>query len=147
MSSPVMLVDIYDPLRFFGFCVSRDGQERVFFHASAFMRLDQHDKVPPIPGEPVEVTVRDDVVLKEGQNHKATMVRRVVKPREVLGRVRSFDARNGWGFIEDEHNRMCFLHRADMVNQRIPVIGDDVLFYEGTGKGGRVRACAVRFRE
>lgn len=144
---PVMVVDIFDPVRHFGFCRARGGQERVFFHVTTFVRLNQNDKAPPLPGEPVEIIVKDEPVA-EGQSPKAAMVRRVSAPVEVLGRIRSFDVRTGWGFIEDEHARVCFLHRADMLDNRVPVIGDDVVFYEGvSGKGQRVRACGVRFME
>jgi len=146
MPAPVMVVDIYDPIRFFGFCKSRDGRERVFFHVSVFVRLNGEDKAPPLPGEPVEIMLRSDFI-GEGQSPKAAMVRRVSQPIEVLGRIRSFDIRTGWGFIEDEQARVCFLHRADIADQRVPVIGDDVLFYEAVGKGDRIRACGVRFAE
>lgn len=145
-----MVVDIYDPVKFFGFCVSRDGSERVFFHISVFIKMNMADKAPPIPGEAVEIQVQEFGQALESnskQSPKATLVRRLVAPVELLGRVRSFDSRTGWGFIEDTQGRVCFLHRADILIGQIPIIGDDVVFYEGVGKGGRMRACAVKSPE
>ena len=145
-----MVVDIYDPAKFFGFCASRDLSERVFFHVSVFIKMSPDDKAPPIPGEIVEIQVQEpEAALEPSDNRrpKATLVRRLVAPNEILGRVRSFDSRTGWGFIEDTQGRVCFLHRADILIGQIPIIGDDVVFYEGIGKGGRKRACAVRSPE
>ena len=138
-----MVVELYDPHKFFGFCYSpQDPRNRVFFHASVFSRLDNADRYPPIPGEAVEVIVRDEPV-SPGKSPKAFLVRRLAPLKTVMGRVRSFDHRNGWGFIEDEEGRVCFLHRADFVEGSIPIIGDDVVFIEGRTKDGRVRACCV----
>jgi cold shock CspA family protein len=61
-----MVVDIYDPIRFFGFCKSRDGRERVFFHVSVFVRLSADDKAPPLPGEPVEIMLRSACLAARG---------------------------------------------------------------------------------
>ncbi len=139
----IMMVETYNPKKQFGFCVSRDGTQRAFFHISTFLDTT----LPPIPGELVEVTLLGLSLppTKEGPSSKAKFVQRLHPPIVAQGRVRSFDSNTGWGFVEGEGGLVYFLHQADIMDTRIPVIGTAVKFCVGSSKGtgGRPRAVAV----
>jgi cold shock CspA family protein len=134
----MMRVVLYLPDRLYGFCKSNEGGGQVFFHASVFHRL--HDtEPPPILGEPVEVQVG---ALVSGVAPRATEVRRSVVPIQAEGKVVSFDAAQGWGFVRDDRGQDLFLHRADILDGRLPIRGQRVRFYVGS-KNDRPRACYV----
>lgn len=144
----VMRIESFNPKKQFGFCVSRDGEKRAFFHATCF--LDSAvSGTPPIPGEMVEVTLSGGEAspTKDGPSAKARLVRRLDAPNWVSGKIRSFDSKTGWGFIEGSEGLVYFLHQADILNtETVPVIGSSVRFCLGSSKdgaGGRPRACAV----
>lgn len=110
----------------------------MFFHASVFHRT-QEDEPPPVLGELVEVEVG---VHSSGEAPRATSVRRLQPPVRTEGKVLSFDASQGWGFIRDAQGKDFFLHRADIEGGRLPVRGQRVRFVIGQ-KNGRPRACYV----
>lgn len=140
-----MRVESYNPKKQFGFCTSRDGTKRAFFHVSDFLDT----MIPPIPGELVEAVLvgPDSQPVKNGPSAKAKLIRRLNPPIESSGRIRSFDGNTGWGFIEGDEKLVYFLHQADIMSGEFPVIGTRVRFYvgssKGPGEGGRPRACAV----
>lgn len=130
-----MLVEIYSPSGGYGFCVG--GGNRAYFAAEAFVRPPGDP--PPIPGERVEVRgVRAST--DPAKADKARQVVRLDPPAKVVGKVRSFDHRAGWGFAEDGSGTLFFLHRSDMVQPWLPSAGDGVEFYAGL-RHDKPRAC------
>lgn len=96
---------------------------------------------PPILGEAVEVTVAGD--LDGARAPKASRVLRLDKPRAMTGRVEDFDAGRGYGFIAAEDGTTLYLHRSEVLDGRLPLVGAPVAFYVGE-RQGRPRACHVR---
>lgn len=136
---PTMLVEVYSPSGGYGFCVG-ENTPRVYFAADAFARTAA-DEPPPVLGEPVDVReVRASTDPKKAD--KARQVVRTQPPVKVEGRVHSFDHRAGWGFISGLDGKQYFLHRSDMVQPWLPLVGDGVEFYAGF-KNQRPRACYV----
>lgn len=136
---PNMLVEVYSPSGGYGFCIGEDAH-RAYFAADAFVRAA--DEPPPVLGEPVDVRdVRPSTDPKKAD--KARQVVRTQTPVKVMGRVRSFDHRAGWGFVQGSDGTQYFLHRSDMVLPWLPSAGDGVEFYAGF-KNQRPRACYVR---
>lgn len=132
---PTMLVEVYSPSGGYGFCVGADT--RTYFAAEAFVRPS--DGPPPIAGERVEVTgIRQSSDPKKAD--KARQVMRLDPPVKVMGQVRSFDHRAGWGFAESGDGTQYFLHRSDMVQPWLPAAGDGVEFFAGV-RNNRPRAC------
>lgn len=127
-----MRVNLYVPAKLYGFCGERP-EDRVFFHASVFHPTGLEEP-PPLLGEPVEVEL--------APTGKAALVRRVEVPVLVEGSVKTFDATTGWGFVQGDDRVDYFLHRSDVVLNRLPVRGQRVRFHRGH-KGGRPRACYV----
>ena len=137
---PNMFVEVYSPSGGYGFCIGEDTP-RVYFAADAFTRTAA-DQPPPILGE--EVVVRDVRPSTDPKKaDKARQVERTQPPVKVMGRVRSFDHRAGWGFVLGVDGTQYFLHRSDMVQPWLPAAGDGVEFYAGV-KSQRPRACYVR---
>lgn len=124
-------VDLYLPSKLFGFCEGEAG--RVFFHASVFHPTGTGEP-PPLLGEEVEVEL-----ASEG---KASVVRRLVPPVRVEATVKTFDSFAGWGFAGGDDGVDYFLHRSDVVLNRLPARGQRVRFWAGR-KHGRPRACYV----
>lgn len=110
--------------RHFGFCVS--GEDEIYFHAQNFHRITPGGP-PPILGERVEI--------------QAKRVSRIEPPILLEGVVHSFDSRKGWGFIKREEETF-FLHKSDLLEGWLPVIGGRVQFYAGE-KLGKPRACWI----
>lgn len=134
-----MRVALYLPTRLYGFCEPDEpGGGQVFFHATVFHRL-QDDEPPPVLGEMVEVEVG---ALSADGAPRASSVRRVHAPLRNEGKVVSFDANQGWGFVRDAQGKDFFLHRSDIEGGRLPVRGQRVRFIIGL-KNGRPRACYV----
>lgn len=137
---PTMLVEVYSPSGGYGFCVG-EGTPRVYFAADAFTRTAA-DEPPPVLGERVDVRdVRPSTDPKKAA--KAKQVIRLTPPTKVAGQVQSFDHRAGWGFVAGADDKQYFLHRSDMVQPWLPLVGDRVVFFAGY-KGERPRACYVR---
>jgi len=132
-----MEVDFYSVSHGYGFCTSHD-LPRTFFRVEDFVRFDPEEPLP-LAGEPVIV----DRLLESGpdKSPRASTVQRVDAPRRLIGRVKSFDADKGWGFIDHE-GEAYFLHRSDLVEPFLPVIGTPIEFYAGRRKG-KPRACYV----
>ena len=81
-----------------------------------------------------------DVELAE--EGRASSVRRVRSMPPITGVVDSFDAKTGWGFIRGDDRVSYFLHRSDVVHNRLLVRGQRVQFHAGH-KNHRPRACYV----
>lgn len=131
-----MRVCLYVPEKLYGFCEADALQ--VFFHIGVFAIAE--GEPPPILGEPVDVEYDPQVV--KGPAPRALKVTRIERPLKLSGDVKSFDPKTGWGFIAGSDGRDYFLHRSDVVGNRMPVKGQRVSFYAGA-KRGRPRACHI----
>ena len=157
MPTQRMRVQKYIPDKLYGFA-SPDGGSDVFFHLGAFRPggevppptactscgspCSEDAKLPPPPilGEEVEVTYE----VSEGDKApRATLVERLTAPTPLHGRVGSMDPHRGFGFLEGEDGETYHLHRCEVVDGRLPLPGQQVLFYPGT-RQERPRACHVR---
>ncbi len=129
-----MVVDLYSIAHGYGFC--QHGGERVFFRVEDFFR--EPDDPLPICGE----RVRADRIIHGERSPRAASLTRAVRPKCLVGRVKSFDAVKGWGFIDHE-GEAYFLHRSDLMVPFMPLIRSRVTFYAGIRRG-KPRACYVR---
>jgi cold shock CspA family protein len=124
---------MYSVSQGYGFCESGE-KGRVFFRVEDFTPLDPGGPLP-IVGEEVDIVE----VLEASPSPRATGVRRVKRPVLVQGRVRSFDAAKGWGFVE-VGSQQYFLHRSDLREVFLPTVGTVIAFYPGMKKE-KPRAC------
>ena len=131
----LMRVDMYSIGHGYGFCMEESGP-RVFFRVEDF---DGRGGVLPIPGEPVEV---QNLLPSEGRSPRASAVRRLHVPTAALGTVLSFDVEKGWGFVECG-GVTYFLHRSDLLEKFVPVVGSTLSFYPGIRRN-KPRACYVK---
>lgn len=117
----------------YGFILSEDGSEEVFFHLSVF---DLLDGPPPITNEAVEYT------LSEGT--RAATVTRSTSPVHRTGTVSSYDPVRGFGFINTVEGQ-CYLHKSEIIGGVIPAVGSRVNFYTtgNSAPGKSPRACYV----
>lgn len=142
-----MLVNKYIPEKLYGFCSDLEGKYQVFFHLGAFQPGAIADPTvpppPPILGEEVEVDIDPEVLANSlDRAPKATSVRRLVSPLFVEGRVDTFDAHRGFGFVRGSNGVSYHLHKSEVTNNRIPMTGQRVQFYAGR-RMGKPRACHV----
>ena len=153
-----MRVDKYIPGRMFGFLIAETGPQ-VFFHLRAFhpgaapatpftcpnCKTRPCDWLgtapPPIIGETVDATLESDPVRPESL--RAATVTRIVVPEPVLGTVETFDGPRGFGFIRGSDQRSYYLHRSEVVEGRIPIVGQQVMFYTAA-RVDKARACHIR---
>lgn len=159
MSTPShMRVHKYIPDRLFGFCVDDSGNQ-VFFHLAVFhpgaATIKRCRKCPsegcswvdapppPILGEEVEVTLDSTNPPPEGRAPRATRVERVSEPSAVEGLVDMFDAQRGFGFVVGEDGVSYHLHTSEILDHKIPLKGQTVMFFPGV-RQGRPRACHVK---
>ncbi len=134
---PLMRIDLYSVDQGYGFCLPLQGDSpRVFFRVEDFTRLKAGGPLP-ISGEEVEVPE----VIEGSPSPRARTVLRVTEPLLLRGRVRSFDSNKGWGFVE-VGSEVYFLHRSDLQEPFLPVIGTTISFYAGSRRQ-RPRACYV----
>ena len=132
-----MVVELYATTHGYGFCVGED-LPRVFFRIEDFHR-DAGDLVLPVAGEKVDIEGWDDA----SPSPRASKVMRLSPPDSLEGTVKSFDSRKGWGFISTPDGETHFLHRSDMLQPFVPIIGTKVSFYSGLRRGKK-RACHIR---
>lgn len=163
MSGKDMQVVKYLPDKLFGFVEDSDSQ-RVFFHLRVFSSEaappDDPPRCavcpfapsclwwdartpPPIPGEPVRVTLAESGDLEPGDAPPATQVVRLTTPVAHRGIVEVFDASRGFGFVKAEGGKSFHLHRSEILDGRLPIPTQQVMFYAGR-REGRPRACHVK---
>lgn len=134
-----MLVYRYYPTQQYGFAQNAQGE--MFFHLSSFH--DGGAGVPPILGENVLV----DGVL--GAPHRrpqrASRVTRVTPPVAKTGRVLSYNHTSLYGFVQTPGGEVYHLHASEILEGRLPLVGDLIDFYHGT-REGKPRACYVRVK-
>jgi cold shock CspA family protein len=148
----------YIPSRMFGF-LTEDGIQQVFFHLRTFRpgavplnfppcsgcSLQTCDWAssapPPIAGEMVDAIMESDPAHLN--QTRAREVWRVDQPTPQSGCVETFDAHRGWGFIRGGDNHVYYLHRSEITEGRIPIIGQRVMFYVAQQQD-KARACHVK---
>ena len=163
MMSPVsnleMRVAKYIPDRLYGFAADDGGQE-VFFHLGSFnpgAPLEAPPRCntcpnegcawrrmppPPILGERVKVTVDVDTAA-DSKAPRADRVERLDTPKALSGTVETFDPLRGYGFVAGSDGVSYHLHKSEVLEGRIPLANQIVLFYAGM-RQGRPRACHVK---
>ena len=152
-----MRIHKYIPDRMYGFTIDAQGRQ-VFFHLGVFQpgpSLALHVRCaicayrscswietppPPIHGEPVEVTVEPSG--ETGKAPRASCVVRLKAPLIETGVVDVFYSAKGFGFIKGEQGNF-FLHRSEMLDGKIPIQGQRVMFCVGT-KEKKPRACYIK---
>lgn len=127
----------YVPEGMYGFL--EGGGKRAFFHLSEF---DPRGGPPPIIGEDVEVSSLDE---QPDKSPRARGVVRTHPPTKLVGEVTRFDYNVGYGFVSVDGHQY-FLHRSELANGALPLIGMVVEFYVGRSlsEEKRPRACHVR---
>ena len=154
-----MRVHKYIPEKLYGFAVDSEGAQ-VFFHLGVFNPgappKTRHrrcaicpkdgclwDTVPPPPilGEDVEVTV--DRPPEGDKAPRAARVERKGPPAALVGTVETFDAHLGYGFVRGENNITYHLHKSELLDGRLPRLGQVVMFFAGT-RQGKPRAVHIK---
>lgn len=80
---------------------------------------------------------------QSGRAPRAVRVERVLAPVTLEGVVDMFDAHRGFGFVLGEDGVSYHLHTSEILDNRLPVKGQTVLFFGGL-RQGRPRACHVK---
>ena len=132
----------YVPNKQYGFAKDPDSEEEVFFHLGEFRWLGSMGSPPPVVGEWVECEY-DPSIPKRGSAIRARRVARVNQPNEIEGVVLTFDSHRGYGYIKGDDGRDYYLHRSEVEDNILPVVGERVRFYDGFMKG-KPRACYIR---
>lgn len=122
-----MKIRKYIPDRYYGFLV--DSMEReAFFHVSSFEAGMNEDNPPPVPNEEVLVTVDFENSKKE-HVPRAKRVRRLQDPHKLTGKIISFNIDKGYGFVQTEDELTYYLHRSEVVDGTLPMVGRECVFY------------------
>ncbi len=154
-----MRVSKYVPAKLYGFTVDPSSGQQAFFHLGAFQPGGgwmEHRRCqvcpregcswvkppPPILGERVMVEV-DFHTGQEGRAPRATQVVRATAPIAIEGTVEAFDIARAFGFAMGDDNISYHLHKSELLEDRIPIVNQRVMFYAGT-RQGRPRACHVK---
>lgn len=155
----IQTVQKYIPDRLYGFTQDDQGG-KAFFHLRVFrpgstwtrcVRCSACESCtwadnapPPILGESVEVEIGAERVM-EGSDAvpRAEKVTRLTVPVAISGRVDTFDAQRGFGFIQGDDGVSYHLHRSEVTEGRMPLPGSMVLFYPGI-RQDRPRACHIK---
>jgi len=100
---------------------------------------------PPIAGEEVIVELEFDLekYSEDIIPPRSSKITRIHTPKPLRGIIKSFDNQRGYGFIIDSFNSDHYVHKSDIIDHRIPVIGQQVMFFPGT-RDTKTRACHVR---
>ena len=160
---PSWVILKYIPEKLYGFAVDPVTDQQVFFHLGAFRPgvLNLPGKPPPcrqalctwpevapapILGEPVRLSLASPssgTMQPENQAPKATLVERLTSPTPLSGTVETFDASRGFGFIQGSDGTTYHLHKSEVLDGRVPLPGQAVVFFAGI-RQGKPRACHVR---
>jgi cold shock CspA family protein len=158
ISTVKMRVHKYIPSKLFGFCIDPESKQEVFFHLGSFRPGHQPVEKrclfcssdgcswlkappPPILGELVEVEV--DLSAGKDKAPRAERVTRIGMIKVVEGKVDTFDAHRGYGFVQGDDDLSYHLHKSEILEGRIPTVGQTIVFFAGT-RQGRPRACHVK---
>lgn len=144
----------YLPERMYGFLLNSQKQE-IFFHLRFFQPLAAkweknsycshcaipcpwaESSPPPIVGESVSVEMDSSGLLR------AQKVIRLTPPVPMQGRVETFDALRGYGFISGQDGITYHLHRCEVLEGRLPLLNQQVTFYAGS-RQNKPRACHIK---
>lgn len=154
-----MRVHKYIPSKLFGFCKHPETGQEVFFHLGSFRsgKAEGEQRCmhcpsegcswvnstpPPILGELVDVEV-DLSSVDPGKAPRADLVTRLEPIRVIQGKVDTFDGHRGYGFAKGDDGLSYHLHKSEILDGRIPTVGQAIMFYGGT-RQGRPRACHVK---
>lgn len=155
----LMRVNKYVPARLYGFTLDSETGQQAFFHLGAFQpgrEWTEHRRCrvcpregcswvnppPPILGERVKVEV-DFSKGEEGKAPRSSRVERITTPIAVEGIVEAFDVGRAFGFAKGEDGISYHLHKSELLENRIPIVGQRIMFYAGL-RQGRPRACHVK---
>ena len=154
-----MRVSKYVPAKLYGFTTDPETGQQAFFHLGVFRPgegwIEHHrcgvcsregcswvNPPPPILGELVRVEV-DFNIGEDERTPRATKVERLTPPLAVEGIVEAFDFARAFGFARGDNNISYHLHKSELLEDRIPIVNQRVMFYAGT-RQGRPRACHVK---
>lgn len=154
-----MVVHKYIPDKLFGFAIDPFTGRQAFFHLGAFIpgRSEERQGCPQCPGHgcswvsaPPPPILGEEVLVEvdleggeDGRAPRATRVERLTKPLALIGQVDTFDPHRGFGFITGGDGESYHLHNSEVIDRRIPVTGQTVVFFGGV-RQGRPRACHVK---
>lgn len=157
-----MRVVKYLPDKLYGFCQGDTGEGEVFFHLAVFQpggdiqplhcphcpeHLSCEQNVaapPPILGEVVTVAYDPHPLGEDAKRApRASYVQREHTPSRVLGVVESFDPVRRYGFALGDDQVSYHLHQCEIIDGKLPLMGDTVAFFPGL-RAGRPRACHVK---
>jgi cold shock CspA family protein len=154
-----LFISKYIPDKLYGFATDSNDYQ-IFFHLGSFHPGENwsipskchscsHKSCnvllgppPPILGEEVEVLVNQQEQLPN-KALKAEKVSRIQVPKPIQGTVEIFDHHRGFGFVKGDDNQSYHLHKSEFLDNRIPRIGQVMLFYGGI-RQGKPRACHVK---
>jgi len=151
----------YLPERMYGFAILEDTKQQVFFHLGSFdpgvkwetpsycgscpVQDCSWSKTapPPVAGEVVDVKVDLDDIREGASAPRASRVTRVDTQEPIKGKIKTFDNQRGYGFLEDAEGDTHYVHKSDIIGNRIPAIGQVAMFFSGR-RDGKTRSCHVR---
>ena len=154
-----MFISKYIPEKLYGFAVD-SADYQVFFHLGNFhpgevwaipSKCHQCSQKncnvllgppPPVLGEEVEVLIDNPDHLPD-KAPKADRVTRILVPKPLQGTVEIFDHHRGFGFVKGDDNQSYHLHKSEFLDNRIPRIGQVIIFYGGS-RQNKPRACHVK---
>jgi len=153
-STSLMRVAKYIPDKMYGF-LQTDSDDEVFFHLRVFHQPREwpgnpvceacklscqwsEAPPPPILGEEVEVEMDTS-----SSQLRAKTVTRLKAPAPVAGKIDTFDGTRGYGFIRGEDDVVYHLHRSEVVEGKLPIPGQSVMFFAGV-RQDKPRACHIR---
>jgi cold shock CspA family protein len=132
-----MTVYRYYPQQQYGF--ARCSQGEMFFHLSSFH--DGGTGIPPLLGE--SVLVEGVLGPTHRRSLRAARVTRLIPPVALVGEVVSYNHNNRYGFVLTPNGDAYHLHTSEVLDGRLPLVGDRVHFYHGL-REEKPRACYVR---
>jgi len=161
MNTYRMRIYRYLPERMYGFAILEDTGQQVFFHLGSFDPGSEwktpsycsscpipdcswaKTAPPPVAGEEVDVQV-DLSEIREGTSApRASRVIRVNIQTPIKGKMKTFDNQRGYGFFEEDNGISHYVHKSDIIGDRIPILGQVGMFFSGQ-RDRKTRACHVR---
>jgi cold shock CspA family protein len=145
----------YIPHKMYGFLVADGSPKQCFFHLRAFHPGSPQAATccqatpcewilhppPPIIGEAVEAVLEVDPTHPE--NLRASSAKRVEPAVPLAGTIESFDVHRGYGFLRGPEGLDYYLHRSEILEGRIPIVGQRAVFFTAERKA-KARACHVK---
>ena len=151
----------YLPERMYGFAILEDTGQQVFFHLGSFDPGSEwkvppycgscpvpdcnwaKTAPPPVTGEEVDVQVDLSDVQERTSAPRVSRVTRVSIQNPIKGKIKNFDNQRGYGFFEEDDGTIHYVHKSDIIGNRIPALGQIGMFFSGH-RDSKTRACHVR---